>query len=86
MIMMGFMNCDQASRSLSDKQERSLPVGRRLRLWVHVMSCKICKGYEQYLGRLRAASRKLGSLENLPEADTKLSSDARERIQKNLQK
>jgi len=85
MIMMGFLNCDEASRSLSDGQDSPLPVGRRFRLWVHLLSCKICKGYDQYLEKLRAFSRKLGGIEDLSGIDETLSSEARKKIQKNLQ-
>lgn len=80
------MNCDQSSRLLSDRQERPLPVVKKMKLWIHLASCKICKGYSKYLGKLRVVSREIGGLENLPEMDTKLSSNARAEILKKLQK
>lgn len=85
-MMTGFMNCDEVSRSLSDKQDRSLPVAQGLRLWIHLLSCKMCKGYEKYLAKLRLFSKKIGGMEHLSEMDEKLSPEIRQKIQKDLQK
>lgn len=86
MIMMGFMNCDEAGRSLSDKQDQSLPALKGFRLWIHLMSCKLCKGYERYLIKLRLFSKKIGGLDHLSKMDEKLSPEIRQKIQKDLQK
>ena len=86
MAMMGFMKCEQATRLLSDRQERPLPPGRRFRLWIHLMSCKICKGYDKYLEKLRAACSRLRDSESALESGEKLSADARYRIRQKLQK
>jgi hypothetical protein len=51
------MNCREATRTLSEAQERKLPLGERALLKLHLALCQSCHRYGEQLRFLRAAVR-----------------------------
>jgi hypothetical protein len=49
------LNCKEASRLLSQAQESELPVGTRVRLWLHLRACTACTRFASQLRVLREA-------------------------------
>lgn len=47
------MNCQQATRLLSDAQERKLSLNDRAALKFHIMMCSGCRNFGKQLGTLR---------------------------------
>jgi len=47
------MNCQQATRLLSDAQERKLSLKERTVLKMHVMMCSGCRNFGEQMGVLR---------------------------------
>lgn len=84
LFMHGFLKCDDATRLLSEKQDRKLSLGLRLRLWFHMIVCSMCKGYDRYLAKLRAATQKMQNLDNRASLGDGLPPQARQRIQESL--
>jgi hypothetical protein len=70
-------NCRSITRLISDGLDRSLTVGERLRLGVHLLGCPPCR-------RFRRACRYLREILPAPTED-RLPADARNRIQRALE-
>lgn len=51
------MNCQQATRLLSDAQERELPLKDRAGLKIHVLMCSGCLNFAKQMGTLRDISQ-----------------------------
>lgn len=51
------MNCQQATRLMSDAQERRLSRMQRLSLKMHVSMCSGCRNFSRQMGSLRAISQ-----------------------------
>jgi hypothetical protein len=49
------LNCKEASRLLSQAQETELPVGTRMKLWLHLLACDACTHFASQLRVLREA-------------------------------
>lgn len=49
------LSCKQASRLLSDRQDRELARGERLALRLHLFICDACTNFDRHLGFLRRA-------------------------------
>ncbi|MDI1257924.1 zf-HC2 domain-containing protein [Aquabacterium sp.] len=49
------MNCDRATRLMSESQDRPLTHGERTSLEVHTWMCVGCRNFRQQLGFLRRA-------------------------------
>ena len=47
------MNCRQATRLLSDAQERELSLMDRAALKIHVLMCSGCRNFSHQMGTLR---------------------------------
>ncbi len=54
------ITCRQAHRLLSERLDRPLEGPERWRLWLHLRFCDLCSRFEQHMGVLRAAVRRLG--------------------------
>jgi len=52
------VNCREASRLLSQAQEKRLARRERMRLWFHIRRCVACQRYQRQLAFLRAAGRR----------------------------
>lgn len=51
------LNCRQATRLMSESQERALTTGEKLALKLHTMMCKGCSNFEQQLPVIRRIAR-----------------------------
>ncbi|HPE61551.1 MAG TPA: zf-HC2 domain-containing protein [Thiolinea sp.] len=51
------MNCQQATRLLSDAQESELSLKNRATLKFHVMMCSGCRNFAEQMGTLREIAR-----------------------------
>lgn len=51
------MNCREATRLLSDAQERALSLTERAALQMHVMLCSGCSHFKQQMDSLRTMMR-----------------------------
>lgn len=51
------MNCKQATRLLSDAQERELTLKERVAVKLHVMMCSACRNFGSQMGTLRGLAR-----------------------------
>lgn len=51
------MNCQQATRLLSDARERQLSIKERAALKVHVMMCSGCRNFGRQMGILSDIAR-----------------------------
>jgi len=47
------LSCRQATRLLSDAQDRRLSTAERLQLRLHVLMCSACRRFGQQLGQMR---------------------------------
>ncbi len=51
------MNCKQATRLISESQERELSTRQRIFLKVHTLMCSGCHNFSQHMHTLRQAMR-----------------------------
>lgn len=51
------LNCREASRKLSEAEDRPLGVGERVGLWFHLKACNACRNFSGQLSVLREAMR-----------------------------
>ncbi|GAB2524958.1 zf-HC2 domain-containing protein [Microbulbifer agarilyticus] len=51
------MDCKQATRLLSEQQDRKLSRREKLALKFHVFMCKACRNFGQQMGSLRDLAR-----------------------------
>lgn len=51
------MNCREATRLMSESQERKLSVTDRMSLQLHVMMCSGCHNFKQQMGSIRTKTR-----------------------------
>jgi hypothetical protein len=54
------ISCREASRLMSQAQDRELSLGERVRLRVHLAICRGCRAFNAQLAFLRRAVRRLG--------------------------
>ena len=52
--------CRHAHELLSERMDKPLAKGDRLRLWLHLRICAMCARIERQMDLLRAAMRRLG--------------------------
>lgn len=52
------MNCQQASRLISDGMDRSLTRSEQVRLSFHLLMCRNCRHFRQQLQQLRQGIRR----------------------------
>ena len=65
------LTCKEATRIMSEAQDRQLNAGERLQLEVHLAMCRGCRNFRQQMDFLRAACRrflktKAGDKDDLP--------------------
>lgn len=51
------LNCKQATRRMSEAEDRPLDLGERLELGLHLAMCQGCRNYRRHLHVLRTACR-----------------------------
>jgi hypothetical protein len=49
------LNCREASRKLSEAEDRSLGLGERVGLWMHLKACDACTHFSRQVVTLRKA-------------------------------
>ncbi|GAB4369244.1 MAG: hypothetical protein Kow00128_15310 [Deltaproteobacteria bacterium] len=66
--------------------DSSLPIGKRIRVRIHLLTCRFCAIYERQLLLIRKRLRGFAVTEDPPEepAGETLSQEARERIKESL--
>ena len=52
------LTCKEATRVMSEAQDRPLAVGERLQLEMHLAICRGCRNYRQQIDFLRGACRR----------------------------
>ncbi len=80
------LSCKDVTRLISESMDRSLPLGRRIGVRLHLMVCRFCSRYERQLLLIRETVRQIAAPPEDPAAfapDT-LSAAARERIRRSL--
>jgi hypothetical protein len=65
------LSCKDATRRMSEAEDRDLGLGERLELGMHLAMCKGCRNYQQHLHVLRDACR--GYREHLQGTDVDVS-------------
>jgi predicted anti-sigma-YlaC factor YlaD len=56
---MSTLSCKEASRLMSQGQDRDLTVGEKLALRAHLAICAACRNFDEQLAFLRRAVRRL---------------------------
>jgi len=77
------LSCHDVTQLLSESMDRSLPIGKRIGVRLHLLMCKFCARYERQLLLIRETARRLVATVEAP-GET-LSEEAKERIRKSLQ-
>ncbi len=78
------LTCKDASRLVSEHQERPLGFRERLGLRLHLWMCANCRRFERQIHLLRRALRKAASHAETDAQGPELSPEAHERIRKAL--
>jgi len=80
------LSCKDVTRLLSEAMDRSLPLGKRIGVRLHLLICTFCARYERQLLLIRETMRRLVAMEEKPgePPGETLSAEARERIRKAL--
>ena len=76
------LSCKDVTRLLSESMDRSLPLGKRIGVRLHLLICKFCARYERQFLLIRETAGRLAATveaQGGPFGDT-LSEEARERI------
>jgi len=60
------LNCHEATRLMSEAQERDLLLGERMSLGFHVFMCKGCNNFKKQMGTLRSMTSEFARGENKP--------------------
>ena len=53
------LDCKEASRLLSERQDKELPAGEQARLRLHLVICDACRNVSEQFDFLRRAMRRL---------------------------
>lgn len=78
------LTCKDASRLISESQERPLGLRERWGLRLHLWMCDACRNFLRQVASMRQALRELSQRTEGDAAGTDLSPEARERIRKAL--
>ena len=76
--------CQNTVEMISQSMERSLSLGERFKVKVHLWICAWCQWYLEHLQIIRDAARVKASESPDLSAEPGLSAEARERIKRNL--
>ena len=80
------LSCKDVTRLLSEAMDRSLPLGKRIGVRLHLLICTFCARYERQLLQIRKTVRRLVEMEETAGGPLgePLSEGAKERIRKSL--
>jgi len=76
--------CKDTSPLISEMMDHPLPFSKLWRLKFHLAICEVCRYYQEQLKTLRALAHRLGKEEAPADPETKLSLEAKEKIQQAL--
>lgn len=78
--------CRDVTRLISLSMDRSLPMGKRVGVRLHILMCRFCARYERQLLLIRETLRRIALPGKEPEGPSvgTLSPEARKRIQDTL--
>ncbi len=75
------LSCKETSELLSRAQDERLTFTERMGMRIHLLMCRLCRGYEKQLLFIRKATESLAQdSAHDDEAATSLSPEARERV------
>ena len=76
------LSCTDVTKLVSESMDRSLPLGKRIGVRLHLLICKFCARYERQLLLIRETARGLAATVEAPGGPfgEPLSEEARERI------
>jgi len=82
------LSCKDVTKLLSESMDRSLPLGTRIGVHLHLIICKWCARYERQLLLIRETARRLAATLETPGGSFRdtLSEEARERIRQSIEK
>ncbi len=80
------LSCKDVTRLISQSLDRSLPMGKRIGVRLHILMRRFCARYERQLLAIRDAARRLSAPSTEPgdPSGGKLSPESREHIRKIL--
>ena len=80
------LSCKDVTQLLSEAMDRSLPLGKRIGVRLHLLICKFCARYERQLLQIRETVRRLVETEETAGGTLgePLSEEAKTRIRKSL--
>jgi hypothetical protein len=80
------LSCKDVTQLLSEAMDRSLPLGKRIGVRLHLLICKFCARYERQLFQIRETVRRLVETEEAAGGTPgePLSEGAKVRIRKSL--
>lgn len=80
------LSCKDVTRLLSEAMDRSLPLGKRIGVRLHLLICKFCARYERQLVLIRETVRRLVETDGLAGGTLgePLSEAAKEQIRRSL--
>lgn len=78
------MSCSETSPLISERMDHRLPLSKKIRVTIHLAMCEVCRYYEKQLKILRGLAQNLAGEESAYLGEARLSAQAREKIQKNL--
>jgi len=79
-MVSGMLTCREASRLISESQDRKLRLHERLGLRMHLWMCINCRRFERQISMIRRLLRSPSNPETPDSQDAGLPSDAQERI------
>lgn len=81
---MSFMpSCREVQTELTEYAEGSLPVTRRVGIWIHLLLCRVCAGFLRGLKALPGVTKQtLTPPKEAPEAATKAMSEVMSALRK----
>ena len=74
------ITCQDTSPLVSEMMDHNLPLGKRLRVWLHLAICKMCKNCQSQFLTMRSMARSLGEEDASPTSASALSMEAKEKI------
>ncbi len=80
------MTCKDVYPLISEEMDHSLSLPQRVQLKMHLAICKLCKIYSNQLQTLRSLARSLSKEDTKSSEPVTLNSEAKEKIQKHIEK
>jgi len=80
------LSCRDVTRLISESMDRTLPIGKRIGVRLHLLICRFCARYERQLLLIRDTVRRIAAAEGEEAGLTPelLSAEARKRIRELL--